>query len=136
MATDPHSPEPAMDPTTLCREEVYTDRRVGTIRVLMPVRPDGSPDPGRKPAYVGEAQMLTPGGILPLAFDIEASSLKEAVDRFAAGAKAAVERTIKELQELRREAASSIIVPETMPGGLTGRGGGMPRGGGGLIQMP
>jgi hypothetical protein len=123
-----------MDSTALYREDVFTDRRVGTIRVLLPVRPDGSPDASRKPAYVGEAQMLTAGGVLPLAFEIDASSLAEAVQKFSAGAKAAVERTIKEIQELRREAASSIIVPETMPGGLGGRG--MPRGGGGLIQMP
>jgi hypothetical protein len=41
-------------------------------------------------AYVGEAQVLKPGGVLPLAFEIDANSLSEAIQRFVAGAEAAV----------------------------------------------
>lgn len=122
-----------MDPTGLYREETFTDRRVGTIRMLTPVKVDGSADPSRTLVCLGEAQMLTPAGILPLAFEIQATTLAEAVEKFEAGAKAAVERTVRELQQLRREAASSIVVPDMMPGGLPGPGG--PRGGG-LIQLP
>jgi len=36
--------DPKMDPATLYREEIYTDRKVGTIRTLTPVKSDGSPD--------------------------------------------------------------------------------------------
>jgi len=54
-------------------------------------------------------------------YDNGAGSLREAIDRFPAGAEAAVERALRELEALRREAASSIIVPG---------------GGGGLIQRP
>jgi hypothetical protein len=52
---------------------------------------------------------------------------------FGPAAKSAIERTVKELQELRRQQASSIVVPQ---GGLPpmGPGGGVP--GGGKIQMP
>jgi hypothetical protein len=137
MATDPNAAELKMDPAGLYREELFTDRRVGTIRVLSPVKADGSPDAGRKTLYVGEAQMLTPAGLLPLAFEIEAGRLSEAVDRFADAAQDAVERTIRELQELRREAASSIIVPERIPSGLRGPGGpgGPTAPGGGLIHL-
>jgi hypothetical protein len=39
--------EASMDPADLWREDVYTDRRVGTIRVLTPVLGDGSTDPAR-----------------------------------------------------------------------------------------
>jgi hypothetical protein len=47
-----------------------------------------------------------------------------------------VERTMRQLQEMRREAASSIVVPDRMPPGLGGLGGpGGPRGGG-KIQLP
>jgi hypothetical protein len=42
---------------------------------------------------------------------------------------------MKDLQELRRQAASSIVVPQGGMGGLGGLpGGGMP--GGGKIQIP
>jgi hypothetical protein len=103
-----------MDTASLYREEVVTDRRIGVIRILTPVTPEGLADTMvRKTAYVGEAQVLTPGGVLPLAFEIEASSLSQAIQKFPSGAEAAVERAIKELDALRREAAPSIIVPNS-----------------------
>ncbi len=136
MANEPIAAELKMDPQSLYREETFTDRRIGTIRVLTPVRPDGATDPSRSVLFQGEAQLLTPAGVLPLSFDIEATSLPDAIEKFADAAKAGVERTVRELQELRREASSSIIVPDRIPGGLTGPGGpGAPRGGG-LIQFP
>jgi len=124
-----------MDPKSLYREEMITDRKVGTIRVLTPIKSDGSRDAGREVTYIGEAQLLTSVGTLPINFEIEAKTLDEAVTRFAEVAKEAVERTMKDLQELRRQAASSIVVPQGGMGGLGGLpGGGMP--GGGKIQIP
>ena len=104
---------------------------MGTIRQMTPVTADGQPDAGRSVLFVGQAQLLTPVGTLPLAFEIPAATLAEAIDGFPAAAQQAVEQTMKELQELRREAASSIIVPDAAApgGGFT-----PPRGGG--IQMP
>jgi hypothetical protein len=119
-----------MDAKDLYREEVFTDRKVGSIRRLSPVKSDGAADAGRRTLYVGQAQLLTQLGALPLSFEIEANSLDEAVARFADAAKVAVDRTMKELQEMRREAASSIVIPE--PGGMGP--GGLP--GGGKIQFP
>lgn len=121
---------PEMDATDLYREDTYTDHKVGTIRVMTPVTAEGDTDPGRPVLYTGQTQLLTPMGALPINFDIEAGSLAEAIQRFAAAANEAVEKTMKELQELRREAASSIIVPE---GGGAGGAGGIP--GGGKIQL-
>ena len=127
--------EPKMDSTSLYREEVVTDRKVGTIRVLTPIKSDGSTDASRAVTYIGEAQLLTSVGTLPINFEIEAQSLEDAVKKFADVAKEAVERTVKDLQELRRQAASSIVVPQGGMGGLGGMGpGGMP--GGGKIQIP
>lgn len=122
-----------MDPASLYREDLYTDRKMGTIRVLTPVGTDGATDSARSILYLGEAQILTPMGAIPLSFQIEATSLTEAIDKFADAAKVAVERTAREIQELRREAASSIVIPDSMPPGLGGGGLG---GGGGKIQMP
>jgi hypothetical protein len=135
MSTELNLSDLRIDPGSLYREDVFTDRKVGTIRVLNPVRVDGSADVTRPVLYVGETQLLTAAGLLPLAFEIEATSLAEAVEKFPAATNEAVERTRRELEELRREAASSIIVPDRMPG-LGGRGGGpggMP--GGGNIRL-
>jgi hypothetical protein len=112
--------EPKMDLSTLYREELFTDRRVGTIRRLTPVLVDGSTDKSREIIFVGEAQMLTPAGALPITFEIDANSLQEATNKFGAAAKEAVERTVKEIQELRRQATSSIVVPGA--GGIPGTG--------------
>jgi hypothetical protein len=130
--------EPKMDPAELYREEIITDRRVGTIRVLNPVRSDGSADAKRPTLYVGEAQIYTNMGALPLSFEIPAGNLSEAVKGYGDAAKEAVDRAMHELEELRRQAASSIVVPRGGAGGF-GPGGGMPGGGlggGGKIQLP
>src|SRR3954466_11993581 len=119
-----------VDPKALFLEEVFTDRRVGTIRRLTPVTKDGVRDQARPVLYVGETQVLTPAGALPIGFDIGAGSLEEAAEKFGQLAKEAIERTVKELQEMRRQAASQIVVPQ---GPLPPLGG---AGGGGKIQIP
>jgi hypothetical protein len=125
--------EVKMDPTTLYREEVITDRKVGTLRVMTPIKIDGTTDAARPVLYMGEAQILTAAGPLPIGFEIDAKTLGEAVEKFASTAKEAIERTVRDLQEMRRQAASSIVVPQ---GGMGGLGpGGIP-GGGGKIQLP
>ncbi|HEX4986542.1 MAG TPA: hypothetical protein VFV71_10825 [Burkholderiales bacterium] len=124
-------PELKMDPANLYREEIFTDRKIGTIRVMTPVKSDASFDAARKVLYVGETQLMTPVGALPLAFEIDAANLGEASEKFAAAAAVAVERAVKELQELRRQQSSSIVIPEGMPGGMGGVGGP-----GGRIKMP
>jgi len=127
MATsEPKSTELKLDPDKLYLEEVLTDRRIGTLRRLTPVTRDGAPDPKRAVSYVGETQILTPAGSIPIAFEIDAASLGEAAEKFAALAKEAIDRTVRELQELRRQASSSIVVPQGPLGG----------GGGGKIQLP
>ena len=113
MATRPDERmiEPEMNVQDLWLEEIFTDRRVGTIRRLTPVKKDGERDTARALLYVGETQVLTPAGALPIGFEIGAGSLEEAAEKFGPLAKEAIERTVKELQELRRQAASSIVVP-------------------------
>ncbi len=118
-----------MNPSELYREETFTDHRTGTVRRLIPVKSDGSDDTTRTTLFTGQTQMLTPLGALPLHFEIDASSLAEATARFGAAAEQAAQETIEELKEMRREAASSIVIPQGQ-GGM----GGMP--GGGKIQFP
>jgi hypothetical protein len=131
MATRPDERviEPDMNPQDLWLEEVFTDRRVGTIRRMTPVDADGARDAGREILYIGETQVMSQMGALPINFVLEAKSLGEAATLFGGAAKAAIERTVRELQELRRQQASSIVVPQ---GGLPPPG----PSGGGKIQMP
>lgn len=121
-----------MNADSLYREEVITDRRVGTIHRMIPVKKSGEDDDSRQVLWVGQAQMMTPAGALPLHFEIEASCLEEAVEKFGDGAQKAAEETMERLKEMRREQASSILTPES--GGYGGGFGG--QGGSGGIQMP
>ena len=117
----------AMDSANLYREETFTDRRVGTLQVLTPITRSGGVDATRPVLYVGQTQVLTPAGALPLSFEVQAKSLEDAVAQFGEHAKRALERTMRRLEELRREQQSSIIVPGSgavPPGGLGGAGGG------------
>ncbi|MFT3906039.1 MAG: hypothetical protein QM718_07040 [Steroidobacteraceae bacterium] len=122
---DPQLPEVQLDANDLYREELYTDRKAGTLRRLVPVTLAGEPDATRKVLYSGQTQLLTPGGVLPLGFDIDATSFEEALQKFPAAVHAALEQAIEEAKQYRREAASRIVVPEA--------GGGIP--GGGKIQL-
>jgi hypothetical protein len=136
MATKPETTNDIkVDPNSLYLEEVFTDRRIGTIRRLTPVKKDGERDTAKAVLYVGETQVLTPAGALPIGFEIGAGSLEEAAEKFGQLAKEAIDRTVKELQELRRQAASQIVVPQG-PLPPLGPGGGGGVGGGGKIQMP
>lgn len=101
-------------------EETFTDRTVGTLRRMTPVTKEGTPDENRKVYFVGQTQVMTAMGALPLTFDIETDKLEEAAVAFSDGAKKAYEDTMKQLEEMRREQASSIVVPG-------GAGGGTPK---------
>ena len=131
MAAQNDLPDVKLDATSLYREEVFTDRHAGTIRRLTPVTVSGAEDSSRHVLYSGQTQLLTPAGVLPLVFEIEADSLKDALDKFPEGVKGALEQAIDEAREMRREQASRIVVPEV--GGGMGPG---PVAGGGKIKFP
>ena len=75
--------------------------------------------------YSGQTQLMTPGGVLPLSFEIDATTMEQALDQFPASVHAALEQAIEEAREYRREAATRIVVPDA--------GGGIP--GGGKIKL-
>ena len=131
MAAPTDLPDIELDSKGLYREDVFTDRRAGSVRRLTPVTVDGAVDPGRPVLFSGQTQLLTPAGVLPLGFEIEARTLEEALKKFPEGVKAALEQAIDEARELRREAASRIVVPE-VGGGLSPG----PAAGGGKIKFP
>jgi hypothetical protein len=129
MQDPQQSPDIKMDADGMCREEVFTDNRIGTIRKLTPVTASGDDDSQREVQFIGSTQIMTPGGALPLNFEIPATTLADAIEGFGEAAKQAVEQTMEELREMQRQQASSIVVPKAGmdPGSM---------GGGGGIQLP
>lgn len=108
----------AMDATQIYQEDTFTDRKVGTIRRLTPVAADGSRDAARPVIFLGQAQIMTPMGAVPISFELDAPSLDVAIEKFGAAAEQAVQQTMRELQEIRREQASSLVIPDAAGGSL------------------
>jgi hypothetical protein len=107
-----------MDSTQIYREETFTDRKVGTIRRLTPVGADGATDSARPVLFVGQAQVMTPMGAVPISFELDAATLEAAIGNFGVAAERAVHETMRELQEMRREQASSLVIPDAGGAGL------------------
>ena len=78
--------------------------------------------------YSGQTQLLTPAGVLPLAFELEAASLEDACNKFPDAVKIAIEQAIEEAREMRREAGVAH-----RGAGCGGMGG--PPAGGGRIKL-
>ena len=115
----------AMDPNGLFREENFTDQKLGAIRKLIPVKADGSDDPDRSIGFFGSAQVMTQMGAIPLNFALDGETIGEAASDFAGKAQIAVEEASREIEKMRREQASKIVVPGQGGGGMGGSGGGI-----------
>lgn len=107
-----------LDGDTLYREENITDLKVGSIRILTPIKSDGSTDPARATLYMGQTQLVSQMGPLPVSCEIDANSLFEAIEKFPEAVKDAVEHMIDEVKEMQREQASQIVVPGAAPAGI------------------
>lgn len=126
-----------MDRHSLVREDSYTDGRVGSIRVLTPVTPEGETDRAREVSFVGQTQVMTQAGPLPLSFELPGPTLSDAIDGFGSAAEKAIEEAVEEIKRLQREQASSIMVPGQGGAGSGSLGGlGDLKGGGNSGGMP
>ena len=105
-----------IDPNDLYREESFTDLKVATIRRLTPVKSDGSLDPGRAVLYIGQTQLVSQVGPVPVQCPIEAATLEEAIRKFPEAVKQAIDTMIEEAKEMRRQSASRIVVPGAQGG--------------------
>ena len=108
---DERNQDPQMDVAALYQEEMFTDRKVGAIRRLTPVTGTGAVDATRPVLYIGQAEIMTNMGPVPINFEIEGTTLADAVSGFSSAAAAAVERTVQQIQEMRRQQASQLVVP-------------------------
>ena len=100
-----------MDSENLYQEQAFTDQSVGSIRQLTPVKADGSVDTNRKILFYGSAQIMTGMGPIPINFELEGITIGEAANDFSAKSEIAVKETMEELEKMRRDQASQIVVP-------------------------
>jgi hypothetical protein len=127
------APETTMDVNSLYLEEVITDRKVGMIRRLTPLLATGALDSARPVLFMGQAEIMTNMGPVPLNFDLPGPTLEQATAGFGAAAAVAIEQTVRQIQEMRRQQSSQLVVPQGGMGGMGGPGAGL---GGGKIQIP
>lgn len=105
-----------IDRSNLYREESFTDLKVGTIKCLNPVRADGSVDNTRKKIFVGNTNVMTPQGPIPIQGMIQAKELQQAIKKFPEAMEAAMDRLIEEArkyQEQQQAEDSQIQKPDS-----------------------
>jgi hypothetical protein len=119
LSENGHKPitEIQVDTSNLYREEVVTDLKVASIRRLIPIGVDGSPDASRPALYSGETTIMSQAGPLPVQCPIEAKSLAEAIQKFPEAINVAVQRMVEQAREYQRQEASRIVVPGQSPMG-------------------
>lgn len=109
-----------VDRSNLYCEESFTDLKVGSIKCLTPVKPDGAEDKSRKKIFVGQSNVMTPQGPLPIQGVIQAKELQQAIKKFPEAMEAAMERLIEEAKKYQEQQGqesqiqkpgSRIIVP-------------------------
>src|ERR1700692_2238448 len=99
MSSSTDGRQATMDSTPIYHEKPFTDRKVGTIRRLTPVAADGSADAARPVIFVGQAQVMTPMGAVPISFELDAASLNVAIEKFLVAEEQASQQTMRELSD-------------------------------------
>ena len=102
----------------LYREESITDFKAASIRSLTPVKSDGTKDDGRETIFIGHTQLMSPQGMVPLQAMLQASTLEEAIEKYPAAMKQALEEMVENARKMQQEQnqkqpqeGSRIIVP-------------------------
>ena len=104
-----------VDRTHLYREETITDLKIANIQKLTPIQPDGSNDPSRETVFVGNTQLGTPHGPVPIQARLKATSLEPAMDEFPQAMEAETRKVIQQFKKMEAEHKKSndsrIIIP-------------------------
>ncbi|MBS3759629.1 MAG: cytoplasmic protein [Desulfobacterales bacterium] len=107
-----------IDQNNLYREESITDLKVASIRKMVPIKPDGSEDTGRSPVFIGNSQLMTPEGPLPIQAKLSATTLAEAMKEFPQAMQKSLQETIEHFKQMQQnqqqdqqESDSRIITP-------------------------
>ena len=98
-----------IDKSNLFVEETFTDLKVGIIKRMTPVKPDGSVDKTRKSVFVGQTSLMTPNGPLPIQAVIQAKELQQAIKKFPEAMQASMERLAEEAKKYQEQQESAKI---------------------------
>ncbi len=108
-----------VDENNLYREESITDLKVASIRKLVPIKSDGTDDPGRKAVFIGHSQLMSPQGPLPIQARLNADNISDAMKEFPGAMKQALAGMVEKLKQYQDQQArqkqqgeSRIIVPK------------------------
>jgi hypothetical protein len=111
-ATNPNeTPKIEINEKNLYHEETFSDLKVGWIRRLTPVTPDGNRDKSRELLFIGMTQLVTQEGPIPIQCRIPAKTLPEAMKNFPEAMEIAVKQMVERAREMQRQATSRIITP-------------------------
>jgi len=105
-------PEMKIDQYNLYHEETFTDLKVGWIRRLTPVTPDGNRDKSREYLFIGQTQLVTPQGSIPIQCQIPAKTLPEAMKKFPEVMEVTIKNMIERAKEMQEQSTSRIIRPD------------------------
>ncbi len=103
-----------VDKTNLYREISITDLKIANIRQLTPVNIDGSDDTSRKTIFIGNTQLGTPQGPIPMQAVLEATSIEEAMDLFPKAMELETQKVVenfKRMEAQQKKEKSNIIMP-------------------------
>jgi hypothetical protein len=104
-------PEIRIDQDNLYHEETFTDLKVGWVRRLTPVTPDGNRDKSREPLFIGQTQLATPQGPIPIQCQLSAKTLPDAIKKFPEAIELTIKNMIDRAKEMQEQATSRIIKP-------------------------
>ncbi len=106
-----------IDQNNLYREESITDLKVASIRRMVPIKADGTEDTSRASVFIGNSQLMTPEGPLPIQAKLSATTLDEAMKEFPQAMRQSLDETIEHFKRLQQEqqqqqqSESRIITP-------------------------
>lgn len=108
-----------VDAKNLYREETITDLKVASIKVLTPIKADGSEDDSREQIFIGNTQLMSPEGPLPLQAPLDAENLDQAMEVFPSAMRQALNEMVERIKEMQRKEQfqgrggrdSGIIIP-------------------------
>lgn len=96
-----------VDKNNLYREESITDLKVASIRRLIPVKADGTEDSARKTVFIGQTQLMSPEGPLPIQSELLAGTIEEALDAFPNAMQQALTEVIAKIKKMQQQKSQS-----------------------------
>ena len=92
-----------VDKKNLYREESITDLKVASIRRLTPVKADGTEDSTRQTLFIGQTQLMSPEGPLPIQSELAAGTIEEAIDAFPNAMQRALNEVVEKIKKMQAQ---------------------------------